>query len=473
MGVTADLARLALAVPGRCGDATRARARLCLLDCVAVTVAGSTAREVGALRDLAAAEGGKPVATLIGTGLRASPRQAALVNGTASHFHDYDDIHLDVPGHATAPVASALWGLAEAREATGRQVLHALAAGVEVACRLGRVLQPGHYDAGWHASATLGALSSAAACAVLIGLPPERVEAAVCLAASMASGLRGAFGAAGKPFQIGHAAANGVLAAEMAERGFGTQPGMLERRDGFLAAYAPGAAPDAVRLIAEWEGSAADGATGLAIDRTAFKRHAACFLTHAAMDAARLVGHRMAGGGRLRAGAVRSLRVRGSADLCAVCDRPRLGTELDSKFSVQFAVAATLAGLDTAAPSLFERPPSAHAGLSDMMGRISVAPDPRMAHGEAELLLELEDGTVVAQAGTAGVPEPDLDVERGFVAAKAEAVCLPVLGAARTGRLVAAILGMDDDGRRRLPDLAALAADGDRPAFSEEAQHGA
>ena len=94
-------------------DDARAVARQCLLDWFAVTIAGADEPCVELLTAEAAEQGGHPQATLVGRGLRLSTRQAALVNGTASHAHDYDDVNMTLSGHATVAVAGGLLALAE------------------------------------------------------------------------------------------------------------------------------------------------------------------------------------------------------------------------------------------------------------------------------------------------------------------------------------------------------------------------
>ena len=82
---------------------------------------------------------------------------AALLNGVAGHALDYDDtIAGPFHGHATAPILPGALALAEARDASVPALLGALVAGVASATALGRRMNPAHYDAGWHATATLG-----------------------------------------------------------------------------------------------------------------------------------------------------------------------------------------------------------------------------------------------------------------------------------------------------------------------------
>ena len=142
--------------------------RLAVLDWWGVTVGGVDEPVARLLREAAPEPAGP--ASVLGTDRTASPVTAALWNGTASHALDYDDTVLALPGHVTAPLLPGLLALAETRGTPGGDVLAAFVLGVEVMCRVSRALAPGHYRAGWHATATLGRLGAAAACARLLGL---------------------------------------------------------------------------------------------------------------------------------------------------------------------------------------------------------------------------------------------------------------------------------------------------------------
>ncbi len=201
--------------------------RLAMLDWWGVTVGGVDEPVTRLLREAVPEPEGP--ASVLGTARTASPVTAALWNGTASHALDYDDTVLALPGHVCAPLLPGLLALAETRGATGRDVLTAFVLGVEVMCRVSRALAPGHYRAGWHATATLGRLGGAAACARLLGLDAPGIDRAVGLAAAQLGGIHESFGTMGKPFQVGRAAADGLLAALVADGGMTGPSGILDR----------------------------------------------------------------------------------------------------------------------------------------------------------------------------------------------------------------------------------------------------
>lgn len=176
---------------------------------------------------------GAAQATLLGRCERTDILHAALVNGISSHVLDFDDTHPDTLVHPSGPVASAVLALAELRSASGRDLINAFVAGVEVECRIARAVLPAHYDIGWHITATAGVFGAAAASARLLGLDEERTTWALGLAATQAAGIREMFGSMAKSLHPGRAAQNGLAAGLMAEAGFTSAESAIEGKRGF------------------------------------------------------------------------------------------------------------------------------------------------------------------------------------------------------------------------------------------------
>ena len=255
-------------------------ARRAILDTLGVTLAGASEATTERTRKLIAHRRGADEATVIGTPLRASVEDAALANGTASHALDYDDVQASLSGHPSAPVLAAAFAMAERERASGAALVTAFVAGVEVESKLGRAVNPAHYEVGWHATATLGTFGASAAVAILLGLSRDQIVHALAIAASMASGVKANFGTDGKPFHVGHAARCGVEAALLAAAGFTGNPRAIEHVDGFGSTHGGGAKPS-------WELTV----TGLGdpyevVDPgIGVKRYPACASTHQALDA--------------------------------------------------------------------------------------------------------------------------------------------------------------------------------------------
>ena len=158
--------------------------------------------------------------SLIGRPERLDILGASFINAAAANLLDFDDTHLRTVIHPTAPVAPAVLALAEAEGFSGAAVLHALILGIEIACRIGNGVSPGHYARGWHITATCGVFGAAAASAKLLGLSRAQIANALGIAASQSAGLVENLATAAKNVGVGNAARNGLFAALLAQRGY-------------------------------------------------------------------------------------------------------------------------------------------------------------------------------------------------------------------------------------------------------------
>ncbi|OZI66935.1 MmgE/PrpD family protein [Bordetella genomosp. 11] len=172
-------------------------------------------------------------ATILGRRERVDIASAALINGITSHTFDFDDTHLKTIIHPAGPVCSAVLALAELTGASGRQIIDAVVIGIDVACRIGNMVYPQHYDRGWHITGTTGGFGAAAACARLLGLSVDQTQMALGIAASQPVGLREQFGTMTKPFHPGGAARAGLMSALMAREGFTSSKRAIEAPRGF------------------------------------------------------------------------------------------------------------------------------------------------------------------------------------------------------------------------------------------------
>lgn len=177
---------------------------------------------------------GSPEATLIGRTEKADILTASFLNAAALNVHDFDDTHLRTVIHPTAPVAPALMALAERRMISGRDFLHALALGIETACRVGNAVSPGHYRRGWHITATCGVFGAAVAVGKILGLDERRMLNALGAASAQASGLVETLGFMAKSIGVGASCRGGLFAAMLAENGLDGPDRPLEGPRGFL-----------------------------------------------------------------------------------------------------------------------------------------------------------------------------------------------------------------------------------------------
>lgn len=319
-------------------------ARRCILDGLAVALAGSEQPGMAPLLAHVRSIGGRPQARLLGhAGERVPAHLAALWGGTAGHAMDWDDTQLaEGPGrpygllmHPTMPPLIAALSTADlvafesGETVDGRRFLAAFTAGFEVGCKIAEAIAPDHYLRGFHTSGTIGTFAATAAAANMLGLDAETTARALGLAASMAAGIRVNFGTMTKPLHVGRAAANGIEAALLARRGFSADPEGLDGRWGYLAVAGPGGEPALVRdRFGRPHTMVAPGVS--------IKPYPSGVLTHPSMDAMRFL---MADASITAADIERVTLHAGSNVLGPI--RFRIArTELEGKFSFAFLLAA-------------------------------------------------------------------------------------------------------------------------------------
>ncbi|MGH7099692.1 MAG: MmgE/PrpD family protein [Stellaceae bacterium] len=431
-GLTRDLAARAASLrDDELPEAMRELARQCVLDYLGVALAGAADPLVRIVLDELAEAGGTPQASLIGHQGRLPALSAALANGAAGHALDYDDVNLAMPGHPSVAILPALLALAERERSPGRAVLTAFVAGYETACRIGAALRPGHYDLGFHATGTVGCFGAAAACAHLLGLDTERTAAALGIAGTQAAGLKSQFGTMCKPFHAGKAAQNGLLAALLARRGFSSRPDLIECVQGFALTHGPDFAPEAAR---------ADPPGGFHLRANLFKYHAACYLTHAPIEAAR----RLREEHRLTSEAIRGITLRLDRSCDRVCNIPAPIDGLESKFSLRQTVAMALSGVDTASLLAYSEENARDPALIGLRERLVLDFQSGWPQSLAELEVTLPDGRQVSARHDAGIPAADIAGQGRRLAAKFDALAAPVLGAPRARELRETIAVLDD-----------------------------
>lgn len=240
MGATEEIAKfIAEADLGSVPDAVRDKAVLALTDCLGCGLGGARAPSVAIVLDHIRECGAPPQAGVIGNILRTSLPDAALANGLIASALLYDDTSLAMHGHSTATLLPVLLAHGEKLHKSGRDLLEAYLVGFEVEAVIGLAVEPEHYERGWHATATIGALGAAASACRLMGLPTEKVRMALGIAASMAGGSRQNFGTMTQALHGGLPARSGLVAADLAARGFTADPNILESRMGFFAIFGP------------------------------------------------------------------------------------------------------------------------------------------------------------------------------------------------------------------------------------------
>lgn len=390
-------------------------AKLLVLDCIGCTVYAARLPWSSLLQAYVASDG---PASVWGTSLRATPALAALVNGTAGHGFEIDDVEptagLHV-GSTTLPPALAL--AEEAGGATGRELIAAVVAGAEAGIRVGAAIFPGHFLRGYHPQGTVGPIAAAAAAARMRKLDAELTASAFGLAGSMAAGLMGAQqGGMVKRLHAGRAGEAGVVSAELAERGFTGTSDVFDLDFGGYCSTLEGV-PGAIGRL---EGELADIGDGWRVHQIGYKPYASCAANHTSLDVAR----RLRAEHDLDGSRVAAVRITTSHHTYVHCGweyEPRDVT--NAQMSLRYGVAAMLLTGSAFVDQYTEERIHAADAVA-LARRIEVVPDESIdAQGSdrrhtVHVEIETDDGTVltgdaVQRRGSAHLPlSPDEIVEK-------------------------------------------------------------
>lgn len=329
MGLTQNLCSIIHATTHESlGDECVLRVKQAIKDGIAVALAGSREQPVKIMTEHLLALGGLPQASIWGTRNKMSVVQAACINSVATHVLDFEPMW-SPPTHSVSPTVPVAFALAEAHRLNGRQIITAVAKGLEIQGRLqyaGDQYVPEQLK--FHPPGVAGVIGSAIVAADLLQLDAMQTQHAVGIAASRAGALLANVGSMTKATHCGHAAASGLDAALLASRGFTANPDVLEAPKGFIRTYYPDRF-DADRLLAY-------GKPHRVVDPgLAIKLFPSQYGTHYGITAGLELHRALAGRKDIR-------RVRMVSPVMKYVDRPRPATGLDGKFSLQYTTAAAL-----------------------------------------------------------------------------------------------------------------------------------
>lgn len=421
-GLTLPLAERAAAISyDQIPEDVREIARHALLDWFGVTLAGSREDGPAKLLDVLDPGGGDAV-TVVGHAARLSPLGAALVNGTASHQLDFDDVNIVYVVHVTVAVLGAALALAEQLDRDLEALIEALVAGYETACRVAAALGPEPYLRGFHSTGTVGTFGAAAACARLLRLDAPTTATALGIAASQAAGLKCNFATMTKPLHAGKACENGLLAALLAARGFSASAEAIEAEQGFAAISGGGL--DAGAALAAPPG-------GWHLRANLFKHHASCYFTHSAIEGVRELS--------VQAGDIARIRLHVSELELSTCVVPAPHTALEVKFSIAHLTAMAMLGRDT---RTIGDEAARDEDVIALREKVELVEDGQ-AGAPTRVDVELLDGSERSAARDVNRPERDLPRQRARLSEKFAALAGPVLGPAQAEELHAAIVDLD------------------------------
>ena len=420
-------------------DAVRAAAVRTLLNWVGGAVGGAGDPAIDAMLAAFSPFMGAPQATILGRTERADVLHASLFNGSSCNVLDYDDTHLRTVIHPAAPVAPALLALAEHQPVSGADFLHALILGIEVECRVGNGISPGHYEHGWHITSTAGVLGAAAATGRLLGLNAQQMRWAISTAATQAAGLREMFGSMCRVMHAGRAAQNGLSAALLSKNGFAGSEQGLEARAGYLNVLAP-----------EHDYAAITEGLGEAYETTlnTFKPFATGIVTHPAIDGC-IRAKREHG---VEAGDIEGISLDVHPLVLVLTDNPVPETGNAARLSIQH-VAATALALGRAGAYDFADEMVVRPDIVALRDRVDARADDGLARDQARVRITRVGGEVVevfVEHAYGSIENPMTDEG---LDAKVHELCDHVLGEGQTEALIATCRGVGD-----LQSAAAIAA---------------
>ena len=389
------------------------------------------------MADYVTAEGGRADATMYGGG-RIPARMAALANGTIAHGIELDDTHDESCTHPGAVVIPAALAVAETVNASGADLLAAIIAGYEIQARAGASLTGDLMLRGFHPTALAGVFGASTAAGHLLHLSADQMQSAWGLGVSMASGVmqftQDPQGTMVKRMHAGFPAHNGVLAAQLASRGFRGPRQALDGKQGFTKVFSP--KPD------EWQLTKDLGKTW-AIENISVKFYACCRLFHAMVDAIDVC---------------RKSRSWSVDEIAAIeAFGPRMMSEghmqyrpesvMSAQYSLPYSIAVALK-LDPRDPRSFNDEAMQRKDLLAVADLVTGAVDPELqskfpAKYGGGIRFRLKDGTVIEQALLDSFGTPAKPVDRAGIEGKFHALTDGLVESERQDRILAAALNLD------------------------------
>jgi 2-methylcitrate dehydratase PrpD len=393
-----------------------------LFNVIGVAVGGSRHEAVDILIGVAPRPSGGGVVP--GRSERLDPYFGAFATGLAAHLDDFDDTHLETVVHPGSVALATLLALGPDAGISGPAALTAFALACEVQLRVAAAMTPWNFDAGWQVTGTAGVIGAAAGAGIILGLDAAALAAALGIAGSETVGLREAHGTMIKAAHPGKAAANGVLAALLARRGFSGPP--LERTRGYFDVLSGKWRPERLSrdLGERWE-----------LASNTYKPYPGGIVSHPAIDAAVALASVVGD-----PGAVEEVVVHCHPLVLELTADPQPSDPLHARFSTPHAVAVGLLDGEVGIAQLAADRLTDHV-VAELRNRVQLLPEPGYERDEAKVEVRLAGGTVAVRHidhARGGLARPLSDEE---LAAKVERLVEPVLSG-RSTALREAVAGL-------------------------------
>ena len=411
-----------------------ARTKAILVDSMAVYGAGMRSPELVALGQRQSAAGLPGRAWVIGSGRTSNPLDAAMQNGIAGAWLDYDEGNTLANGHPGVQVIPAALAIAQEHRLSGRELLATIALSYEVVARIGRatkvklIVNP---------HGTFGVVGAALAVARLTGMPVAQMRNLASLAAStcMATNrhtMRD--GATVRNWYAGHSGFMGQMAVRLAESGFSGPADGVDTT--FSLVLGDGFAPD-VAIAGLGEDWLLPGGY-IKLYPTARYAHSA----NDALDAA------LAGvpGGRIEAAAIERIEVR-AYKMAAYLSNPAPKNWFGTRFSVPFALATAIVGGRDGVHAYADEA-VADPRVMGLAARVDLVEDEDFTRAypaaqRVRLVIRLRDGTSLAghceiTSGEPGRPHDSAALDRKY-----RALAEPLWGADGAEKMRTALMNIE------------------------------
>jgi 2-methylcitrate dehydratase PrpD len=348
-GVSAAITQAVRLHPGPLAEPVRRHALHVVADTVGVSLGGGRTPEMTHLRATRLPDG---EATVLAAGAgRTTAEEAAFLNATAGSFLELDE-GMRPTGHPGMHIVPAALAAAEVAHRSGAELLTAVVAGYEVAARL---LTAFRLTPPTHPHGHLAGVGAAVAVALLLDEDPHAVAAIAATTPTVPVWNACYEGATARNTAMGLAAQNALRAVRLHRAGFRGSPESV----GALFGQVTGQVVAADALTAELDPA------NPAVLRNYFKRHSACALTHGAVDAVLSLPP-------VPVDEISAVEVRTVANNLKL-DRQAAPNDLSSRFSLPYAVAATLLARASQVSTFDYRPP-----VAELARRVSVTVDPAL-----------------------------------------------------------------------------------------------
>jgi 2-methylcitrate dehydratase PrpD len=344
----------------------------------------------------------------IGHNRTCSIMDAIFINGLSSHFLELDDGVRYGVIHPSAPLFAALIPLAIANKVKWSDFLRGAVCGYETSIRIASAMQPYHYSAGFHPTATCCTLGVAVGVSVMLGWEDAVVKDAFAAACVSASGSLKVLEDVSqlKPYNCAKAAANGYMSAIMAKAGFLGPSEPLEGDTGFLRMMASSYDEDV--LIGEKD--------YLYLEKIYQKPYASCRHTHPEIEACFKI--RNASGFSIKQ--VDCVNVTTYKGVIGKHDFKNIHGESSARMSIPYSVAIALA-TGKAGIAEFAEPYVSDSEILGLTRRVSIHPSDelsRLVPDKRVAIVEvvMKDGTHFKERVEypKGEPENPLSVEENL-----------------------------------------------------------